>query len=280
MKRTRLAAALPLSLALLVLVAVEPVAAQSASADLINELNEKLLIVAIPITVLVEGILIYTILRFRNTDEAKPTRENRRLEITWTVATAIILLFVGVASYGVLANENVTLTQEDAANIPEDAALVEAHAYQWNWNMSYPREGLTNVQGGDTDLTDTGGPVIVIPSGTDVYFRVTADQVIHGFHVPQLGLKMDAIPGQTNVLKTDDVEPGEYQGYCTEYCGVGHSQMYFTVVVVPQEDYDAFVASGQEAARANVDVDADADAVDERAALATSASASAPAPSA
>jgi cytochrome c oxidase subunit 2 len=270
MKRTRLAAALPLSLALLALVAVEPVAAQSATADLINELNEKLLIVAIPITVLVEGILIYTIIRFRNAEEAKPTRENRRLEITWTVATAIILLFVGVASYGVLANENVTFTQEDAANMPDDAVLVEAHAYQWNWNMSYPNEDLRNVQGADTDLTDASGPIIVIPSDSDVYFRVTADQVIHGFHVPKLGLKMDAIPGQTNVLKTDDVEPGEYQGYCTEYCGVGHSQMYFTVVVVPQEDYDAFVASQQEAAQASVDVDAEADddAVDARAALA------------
>jgi cytochrome c oxidase subunit 2 len=257
MKRTRLAAALPLSLALLVLVAVEPVAAQSASADLINELNEKLLIVAIPITVLVEGILIYTILRFRNTDEAKPTRENRRLEITWTVATAIILLFVGVASYGVLANENVTLTQEDAANIPEDAALVEAHAYQWNWNMSYPREGLSEVTGADTELTDASGPVLIVPANTDLYIQVTAQEVLHALHVPQMGLKQDAIPGQTNTIKTVPYETGEYQGYCAEYCGVGHSNMYFTVVVVSEDDYRQFIET-QTGGGSQADLDASA----------------------
>jgi cytochrome c oxidase subunit 2 len=246
--RTRLAAAVPLA-ALAVALAATPVAAQDASvtAELINGLNNQLLIVAIPITILVEGILLYTIVKFRNADEAKPTRENRRLEITWTIATAIILLFVGVASYGVLANPNVTLPAEEAnpADRPADAVTVQASAFQWGWNMSQTDRGLVDTQGGDTDLTDSTDPVIVIPVDTQVYFEITATDVLHGFHVPELGLKQDAIPDQTNTIKTTVTETGEYQGYCTEYCGVGHSQMYFTVVVVPQDDYESYVAAQQ-----------------------------------
>jgi cytochrome c oxidase subunit 2 len=244
MKRTRYALALPLAAVLFAMLAT-PAAAQGASttSQLINELNGRLLIVAIPITILVEGILIYTVLKFRNAEEASPTRENRRLEITWTIATAIILLFVGVASYGVLADPAVTLAQEDAENIPDDAVVVNAHAYQWNWNMTYPNEGITNLQGSDTGLTTSSGPIIVVPKGQEVYIRVTAEEVLHAFHAPDLGLKQDAIPGQTNTIMTTPTAVGEYQGYCAEYCGVGHSQMYFKMVVVPQDTYEQFVAN-------------------------------------
>ena len=104
MKRTRLGLFGLLVVALLS-VAVEPVAAQSINERMITNLNQSLLYVAIPITVLVEAILIYTVVKYRNNDDPQPTRENRRLEITWTITTAIILLFVGLASFVVLAND-------------------------------------------------------------------------------------------------------------------------------------------------------------------------------
>jgi cytochrome c oxidase subunit 2 len=234
MRRTRLGLVALLSAAALALTAA-PVAAQSsASAGLINELNGKLLYVAIPITVITEAILIYTVIRFRNSDEARPTKENRRLEITWTVATAAVLLFVGVASYGVLANPNVTYMESMGDGPGEGDVVVEAEAYQWGWNMYYPEEGdfSTNAE-------------IVIPKDTDVYFRITSTDVIHGFAVPELGLKQDAMPGSENTIKTVAYEEGTYQGYCTEYCGVAHSQMYFTVEVVSQEEYEQWVSEQQ-----------------------------------
>lgn len=228
MKGKRLALVSLLSAALLAF-AVEPVAAQSTSIDLINNLNEKLLLVAVPITLLVETILIYTVFKFKNSDKAQPTRENRRLEITWTIATAIILLFVGIASYGVLANEDITYTAEDPVAPENDDVVVQADAFQWGWNMSYPQHGFSN------------GNEIVIPANQDVYFVITSQDVLHGFAVPELGLKQDAIPGQENVIRTVPTDPGTYQGYCTEYCGVAHSQMYFTVTVLPQDEYDQWV---------------------------------------
>ena len=245
MKRTRFALVSLLAFATFVL-AAQPVAAQtSATAQLINELNAKLLYLAIPITVIVEVILIYTVIRFRNSDEPKPTRENRRLEITWTVATAIILLFVGVASYGVLANPNVTYQADEGAQISDEAVVVDVEAYQWGWNVRYPEEGNFSAPRATTDQ-GVSGPQIVVPEDRPVYFRVTSTDVIHAFHVPELGLKQDAMPGSVSTIRTEAFERGTYQGYCAEFCGVAHSQMYFSVKVVSEEQYQQFLQENQQ----------------------------------
>jgi cytochrome c oxidase subunit 2 len=216
-----------------------PVAAQSSvSAELINTLNGKLLLVAVPITLLIQAIYFYAIVKFRNNDSPVPTQENRRLEITWTVATAVILVFVGVASYGVLANENVTYQQpsiEQVGNSGADPVEVHVEAYQWGWEMSYPEAGNFST-----------GTEIVIPNNRDVVFHITSRDVIHGFHVPKLALKQDALPGEVQSVKTKPLETGTYQGYCSEFCGVSHSQMYFTVEVVSQQEYRDWVESQQE----------------------------------
>ena len=231
MRRTRIGLCSLLAVAILAL-AVEPAAAQtSATAELINTLNGKLLWAAIPITLLVELILLYTVLRFKDNDEAKPTRENRRLEISWTIATALVLVFVGVASYGVLANDVVAFNQEEnvsPATVEEDAVVVRAVAFQWGWDMEYPEHNITSS-------------AIVIPADRPVYIEVTSRDVIHAFHVPELGLKQDAMPGEVLTIKTVAYEPGVYQGYCAEFCGVAHSQMTFTVDVRSEQAYQSWL---------------------------------------
>ncbi|MFB6096610.1 MAG: cytochrome c oxidase subunit II [Haloferacaceae archaeon] len=235
MKRTRLGLVSLLSVVVLALLAT-PVAAQSTTTEqLITELNTNLLYIAVPVTLVTEAALVYAVWKFRKSDEAKPTKENRRLEITWTIATAIILLFVGVASYGVLANPNVTHTP-DMAGPGSDDVVVDVQAYQWGWNFAYPRENVT-----------ASGATIVVPADTDVYFRITSQDVIHSFGVPDLGLKQDAVPGQTNTIKTHTLETGSYQGFCMEYCGVAHSQMLFTVKIVPQDQYDQYIQERNDA---------------------------------
>ena len=192
----------------------------SGSEALINGLNGKLLYVAIPITILVEGILIYTVVKFRNNDEPSPTRENRRLEITWTIATAIILLFVGVASYGVLAQDHVTDTGPS-----EDALEVDVIAEKYSWTFHYPEANVTTME------------TLVLPVDQEVRLNVTSTDWIHSFHVPEMGLKQDAFPGGSNHLTTEPTETGSYQLYCAEFCGVGHSNMLGTVDVQSQEDF-------------------------------------------
>jgi len=220
-------------------VAVDPVAAQSADStteELIWDLNNQLLYVAVPLTVLVEGILVYTVWKYRTNESPLPTRENRRLEITWTVATAIILLFVGVASYQVLAEPYVTATSPDAGeDLADEEEVLEVRvvAEKYRWTFEYPEQGVTT--------SDT----MVIPTDRPVRFNVTSKDWLHAMHVPGLGLKKDAFPGQSNYKLTKVHETGEYQLYCAEYCGVGHSQMLATVDVRTQSGFQNWLDEQQ-----------------------------------
>ncbi|MFB6172910.1 MAG: cytochrome c oxidase subunit II [Haloarculaceae archaeon] len=250
MRRKRVGALLG-GVAFVLLLAVEPAAAQaSANRELIWGLNSKLIYVAVPISILVEAILIYTVWKFRasNQEEASPTQENRRLEITWTVATAIILLFVGFASYQVLASPMVggssveNVQQQGTAHVSKDlpgataptepnALEVEVIASKYVWTFHYP----------DSDVTSTNK--LVVPTDRPVYLHVVSEDWLHSFHVPDLALKQDAFPGQYNTIKTELYETGTYQLYCAEYCGVGHSQMTGTVEVRSQDGFQQWIQS-------------------------------------
>jgi len=226
--------------------AVEPAAAQPSASTTVEQiwnLNMDLLWIALPITVLVEGILIYTVWRFRKNEEPLPTMENRRLEITWTIATAVILLFVGVASYQVLASPFVTAESTAQADMQtEDVEHIEVQAYRYGWSFYYNGTSF-NETTGVTTATD-----LRVPANQEVQFRITSRDWLHAFHVPSLGLKADAFPGQYNQLRTIPTEPGTYQLYCAEYCGSGHSQMLGTVQVMPQDEYEQWLSEQRAAA--------------------------------
>jgi cytochrome c oxidase subunit 2 len=217
--------------ALLVLVvAVDPViAGPTTTADYIDGLRYKLLVIVIPVTIASEAALYYAVKKFRDNDDPKPTKENRRLEVTWTLATAAILLFVGLASYGAMAQPAV-MHQSDDPDVGQDGVAIDAEAYQFGWNFYYPQH--ENVS------TDTR---IVLPVDTRVVFSVTSRDVVHSFSVPEMGLKQDAFPGEENAIVTRTTEQGSFQGYCTEFCGVNHAGMTFTVEVVSQEEYQGWL---------------------------------------
>ena len=253
MTRKRIGVLVTGLLALLAL-AVEPAAAQaSLNEDLIRGLNFKLLYIAIPIAVLVEVILIYTVVKFKDSEEAKPTKENRRLEITWTVATAIILLFVGFAAYqvlgvsaigGVTASSNPNAVEAatthnftGAVGPPQGQAdqvvEVEVVAQKYFWTFNYPEE---TVNGNESRYVSSQG-TLVIPKNKTVYLHITSLDWMHSFHVPKLALKQDAFPQKYNTIRTEAYKTGTYQLYCAEYCGVGHSAMLGKVQVVSQDEY-------------------------------------------
>jgi cytochrome c oxidase subunit 2 len=231
--------------------AVEPAAAQSINKALIRNLNRQLLYVAVPLAILVETILFYAVWRHKDNENPTPTRENRSLELTWTIATAVILLFVGFASYNVLANPYISPSYGDqevaganvsnpylqGAIVPDDpdAVVVEVIGYQWGWEFVYPEENVTTNN------------VSVLPANKDVYFHLTAREVIHSFHAPELGLKQDLIPGETNTIRTNVTKRGQYRVYCSEYCGAGHSRMYANLTVVSEQRYRNWLATQRNA---------------------------------
>ena len=201
----------------------------TAAGRLITDLHRRLLLVAVPLAVLVEGIILYAVWRFRNNDDPVPTPENRGLELTWTVATGLVLLYVGLASYLVLANAAVTPAADPGA--PEDAAEIQVTGQQWYWSVTYPEENVSISR----------PERIVLPANRSLRITVGSEDVIHSFHAPKLGLKRDAMPGEEGVITTTITRTGEYRLYCAEYCGHGHASMKTTIAVVPPEEYDEWL---------------------------------------
>ena len=241
MRRTRAGVTAVLG-ALLLAALADPAAAGasgSTSEDLIWGLNKWLLYLAVPITVLVEGILLYTVWKFRSNEEPLPTRENRRLEIVWTVATAIVLVAVGVGSYTVMASPYVT-GNDQALGDGEDPIEVKVTAQRYVWTFEYPNETVGDYTGNATAVTSSG--TLVLPEGRAVHLNVTSTDWLHSFHVPDLGLKQDAFPGQWTTITTKPTATGTYQLYCAEYCGSGHAQMLGTVEVRSGADFESWLA--------------------------------------
>lgn len=223
------------------------VAAESVTGQIIRQLNGQLLYMAVPIAVLVEVILVYAVVRFRNSDEPLPTKENRQLEITWTVATGLVLLFVGTASFTALLHPMVAAVPASAADapiegsqspgefspdaVPENTTAVVGVARQWDWSFEYPGAGVTSDE-------------LVVPRDRNLSIYVTSEDVLHSMHVPGLGLKQDAFPGQYNLVRTEIVENGTYRMYCAEFCGTNHASMETTVRVVDADTFDEWLASG------------------------------------
>lgn len=119
-----------------------------------------------------------------------------------------------------------------ARPLPEPPVAVQANARMWVWEFSYPA-----VEG--PSLTTN---VLHIPAGEIVDVLVTSSDVIHSFWSPRLAGKIDAVPGHENVVRLTADRPGTYRGVCAEFCGVGHTQMHFTVIAHPPEDYDQALA--------------------------------------
>ena len=214
------------------LVLAAPAAAagyDSTTEALIRGLNRKLLLTAIPVTLVVEGLLIYATIRFHYADEPQETRENRKLELAMVGAIAIILMFVGASSYAVLAHPAVSDTPDEYPP-PEDAVRVQVIGQQWFWSVHYPDQNVTVKN------------ELVIPEGRPVIINTTSRDVIHAIHVPGLGLKQDSFPGQWNTFWTTPTDQGTYRLYCAEYCGAGHSKMMATVRVVSNEEYQQWLA--------------------------------------
>lgn len=200
-----------------------PVAAQSVNRAVIDDLNEQLLYVALPLTLFVELTLVYAVYRFRDNDDPKPTVDDPALEITWTAATGVILVFVGVSAFFVLSNPYLTPAAAGAADPDDgggaDEVEIEVLAYQWGWEFSYPEAGVTTRSR------------LVIPVDTDVRFVLSSSDVIHSLYVPKLGIKEDIFPGHESVARTHATATGEYRLYCAELCGAGHTRMHATVDV-------------------------------------------------
>jgi cytochrome c oxidase subunit 2 len=246
-------------------VGVTPVSQQA------HYLHMLTLWVCVAIAVVVFGAMIYSMVKYRKSQGAVADTSivhSTKAEIIWTIIPVLILVALAVpATKGLIIIE-------DTRN---SGLTVKATGYQWKWQYEYvsqndgksetPISGVsfysaleensnfTRQLGSGLDpnqvenyLLDVDHP-LVIPSGVKVRLLLTANDVIHAWWVPQLGMKRDAIPGFVNEMwiQVDEGKEGTYRGQCVELCGRDHGFMPVVVVVKTKQDFAAWLAGQQQA---------------------------------
>jgi cytochrome c oxidase subunit II len=217
---------------------IAPVTPVTAQGQYISDFYPYILAIAVAVFILVEGLLIWIVLRYRRkpTDSELPkqTHGNSVLEVIWTLVPAIIVTILFVFTVD-------TLGKVETANNPNDnpALTVDVTGFQWQWTFAYPAQNLS--------FTGTGkdGPTMVLPVNETVRIRLHSSDVIHSFYVPQFNYKKDVVPGRVNQFDVLIQQIGTFSGQCAEFCGLGHADMHFSVQAVSQADFDAWVLQQQ-----------------------------------
>ncbi len=183
---------------------------------------------ALGVFILVEGALVYAIVKFRHKPgaaEPAQTHGNTTLEIVWTIIPAAILALIAVPTVRAIFRT----AQEPGA----EALQVEVIGHQWWWEFRYP--DLKIVTAGD----------LHVPMGQTVNLRMTTADVVHSFWIPQFAGKRDVFPRRFNNIWFKADTTGVFSGQCAEFCGVEHGRMAFRVVSDSPEEFAAWTASQQ-----------------------------------
>ena len=216
--------------------------------------NGPLLLMCLIISLFVLVLLGYTMFKFRRGANPTPSRtsHNTLLEVVWTLVPVLVLVAIAIPSIRLLA----------AQYSPPPADLtIKVIGHQWNWSYEYPDNGgfeivssmlkeQKDVKPGERYRTDADGPPLlaaderlVIPAGKVVKFIITSEDVMHSFSVPAFWIKMDAVPGRLNQEWVKVDRPGVYFGQCSELCGARHGFMPIAVEVLPEAQFNAWLAS-------------------------------------
>ncbi len=208
------------------------------------------------ISLFVLVLLGFTMFKFRRSANPTPSRNshNTLLEVVWTIVPVLILVGIAVPS--------ITLISKQYSPPPADLTI-KVIGHQWYWSYQYPDNGgfevVSNMLKEENDptrapdaraRTDADGPPLlaadermVIPAGKVVKFIVTSEDVIHSFAVPAFWTKMDAVPGRLNETWVKVDRPGVYFGQCSELCGARHGYMPIAVEVLPEAQFNAWLAA-------------------------------------
>jgi cytochrome c oxidase subunit 2 len=202
--------------------------------------NTVLLAIATPIAALMVVYFAYALIVFRHRgpepDEGVAIRGDNRVQLTWIVATAAIVLFAAV--YGTVrifgdSGAGGGQGPNPIAKPSGDPLQVQVIAQQWDFTYRFPSFGGVET------------PHLELPVGQDVEFHVTSLDAIHSFWAHQLGVKADANPGVDNVAYAHPTETGSFDIRCAELCGLFHGHMFDTGQVVSDSSFQAWIRGQQ-----------------------------------
>src|SRR6266849_7685407 len=199
----------------------------SSQAKKIDDLYDVLLIASVPVFVLVEVVVLYSVWKFRmrpgeEEKDGAPIHGNTMLEIIWTAVPALLIFGLVAYAYTVLS---------DVEAKKPNTMTVNVTGQQFAWSFQYQRPDGKRVN----------SDVLYLPKGRPVEFRVHSTDVIHSFFVPAFRSKIDAVPGITTTIRVTPSRIGVYQVVCAELCGLGHSTMRAPVRVVAPAQFTTWL---------------------------------------
>jgi cytochrome c oxidase subunit 2 len=223
--------------------AASPVMAQ------IETFHTELVWIIVAVCLFVLGLLVWIAIRYRAGANPVPSKvhHNTLLEVAWTLIPVLILVFIAVPSFRLLYFE---------ATIPKPDVTFTAIGKQWFWSYEYPGSaaGFTydSVGMSDADAAKAGKPRLLgvdnpvyVPVNKVIEVDTVGADVIHSWAMPQMGVKMDAVPGRINKTWFKATQTGVFFGQCSELCGARHAYMPIELHVVSDADYAAWLAASK-----------------------------------
>ncbi len=206
-------------------------------------LSMLVLSVTAVIFLIVGGLLLYALLRYRSRPGDSPREPaqiygSNQIELSWTVIPILIVVML------FLSTTRVILGTESIPK-PAGAFDVIVIGHQFWWEYRYPKLGIITANELHIPISDPSKPS---PS----YLEMSSADTDHSFWVPRLAGKMDLIPNRINTMWIDPAEPGLYLGQCAQYCGVEHAKMLLRVYAQSPEDFAAWVKQQQKPAEGNL----------------------------
>jgi len=202
----------------------------------------------IAVCIVVFALLGYALFRFRRSANpvASRTSHNTVIEVIWTVIPVLILVWIAVPSFRLLANQYTP---------PKADLTIKATGHQWYWEYEYPDQGafsFDSIMLNDAEAAKHGDPLklgvdnrVVVPVGATVRVLTTAADVIHAWAMPSFWVQMDAVPGRINETWFKVDRPGVYYGQCFQLCGTKHGFMPIAVEVVSKARFAEWIAAKQ-----------------------------------
>jgi cytochrome c oxidase subunit 2 len=207
----------------------------SRPAEMIHESAILVSVICLAIFLIVVGLLIYILIRFRRPEgddgqEPPQIYGSSHIELAWTVIPiliTVVLVLVTSRTIGEIQN----------MKMPENALKVRVVGHQWWWEIHYPDLGIITANELHIPISSRD-PEKARPT----HLLLQSADVIHSFWVPQLAGKTDLIPNKNNDLWVEPYELGTYFGNCAEYCGTQHANMLLRVIVHTPEEFERWVA--------------------------------------
>lgn len=223
-----------------------PVGVTPLSASM-HHLHMAMFWVCVGIGVVVFGVMTYAIVHHRKSKghQAANFHENTHVEVIWTIIPFIILIVMAIPATKTL----IEMDNTEAADL-----TIKVTGYRWYWHYDYLDEELGFFSYPTTTQEEIHNLVpkpehynlsvdqhLVLPINKKIRFAFTANDVIHSWWVPEIGVKKDSVPGFITESWAIITQPGIYRGQCAELCGAGHAYMPIVVEAKTQEEYDAWL---------------------------------------